>query len=219
MIECHKMKRIAILLLPAAVVLFLANGGFAMSAAPKNEMEAAPKALSRFEAPPAETDWATFHGDNYRSGYSTEKFIRPPLSVRWGFSTGGNIWSSPAVVAGVLFVGSSDGKLYSLDALTGNMRWAFKTGNAIFSSPTVDKGTVYFGSSDHVMYALDAETGNLKWYFETGDPITSSPAVDNGIVYFSSWDGYLQFQRQGRSNGSSRATALYIPPRRLYAER
>jgi outer membrane protein assembly factor BamB len=191
MIECQKMKRIAILLLPVVVVLFLEKGGYAMSAPPKNETVAMPIVISKFETAPAETDWATFHGDNYRSGYSTEKFIRPPLSVRWGFSTGGNIWSSPAVVAGVLFVGSSDGKLYSLDALTGNMRWAFKTGNAIFSSPTVNTGTVYFGSSDHVMYALDAETGNLKWYFETGDPITSSPAVDNGTVYFGSWDGYL----------------------------
>lgn len=192
MVKCEKMssyKKGAILL--AVLFLILTRGSFAMSSPPAETKAEQTRMPGRFEGPFTETDWPTFHGDIARSGFSPEKYIKPPLSVRWGFSTGGNIWSSPAVVAGVLFVGSSDGRLYSLDAANGNMRWAFKTGNAIFSSPTIDKGIVYFGSSDHVFYAVDAETGALKWYYETGDPITSSPAVIDNVVYFGSWDGYL----------------------------
>jgi len=190
MVECKKMKRL-IALVFAGVVFFLGSGALAFSLAPQEVRVEVPKTPSRFEAAPLGTDWATFHGDNARSGFSAEKYIKPPLSVRWGFSTGGNIWSSPAVVVGVLFVGSSDGKLYSIDVANGDMRWAFRTGNAIFSSPTVDKGVVYFGSTDHIFYAIDAESGTLKWYFESGDPITSSPAVKDNTVYFGSWDGYL----------------------------
>jgi outer membrane protein assembly factor BamB len=164
---------------------------FAFSSPPSQVTTETPRAASRFNAPPAETDWPTFHGDVDRNGISLAKYIKPPLSVRWGYSTGGNIWSSPAVVARTLFVGSSDGKMYSLDVADGNMRWAFKTGGEIYSSPAVDKGNVYFGSSDHMFYALDADTGDLKWYFETGDQITSSPAVYDGRVYFGSWDGSI----------------------------
>ncbi|MFH1710039.1 MAG: PQQ-binding-like beta-propeller repeat protein [bacterium] len=198
MIEYKKMNR-AKRMIFAGVMLFLflvvpatlAGEVFAFSFPPAKGTVEAPKAVSRFDAPPVATDWPTFHGDVARSGASAEKYIMPPLSIRWGFSTGGNIWSSPAVVAKTLFIGSSDGKLYSLDVLDGSMRWAFKTGNAIFSSPAIEKGTVYFGSSDHLLYALDAESGLLKWAFETGDPVTSSPAVLDGVVYFGSWDGFL----------------------------
>ncbi len=190
MIECKKMMSFKkVVYVGMVIFLFLNRGVFAMSTAPQAAEE--PKAMSKFEAPPADTDWSTFHGDISRTGLSSEKFINPPLSVKWGFSTGGNIWSSPAVMAGTLFVGSSDGKLYSLDVSNGSMRWAYRTGNAIYSSPTVDKGTVYFGSTDHIFYALDADTGTTKWYFESGDPITSSPAVLDGLVYFGSWDGFL----------------------------
>jgi outer membrane protein assembly factor BamB len=197
MVECRKMKRFEkIVLIGLVVLMFLTSlpagrqgGAFAFSAPPSKGMAETPMVASKFALPSAETDWPAFHGDVTRSGNSPEKYITPPLSIRWAFSTGGNIWSSPAVVAKTLFIGSSDGKLYSLDVSAGVMSWAFKTGNAIFSSPAVDKGSVYFGSSDHEFYALDAETGMLKWAFETGDPITSSPAVLDDSVYFGSWDG------------------------------
>ena len=191
MIECFKMSKFPRgVAIGVVLFLFIAGEVSAMSSPPsKNKVET--RITSKFDLPATENDWTTFHGDNSRLGFSSERYIKPPLSVRWGYSTGGNIWSSPAVVADTLFVGSSDGRLYSLDANDGTIKWAFKTGNAIFSSPAVDGNTVYFGSSDDVFYAVDADKGTMKWYFEAEDPITSSPAVDSGIVYFGSWDGYL----------------------------
>jgi outer membrane protein assembly factor BamB len=199
MVECIKMKKFEkVGFVGLLLFVFLASqptgrqgGAFAFSAPPSKPKIEAPKFISRFDAPLSDTDWPTFHGDVDRNGISPAKYVHPPLSVKWGFSTGGNIWSSPAVVAKTLFVGSSDGKLYSLDVADGNMRWAFKTGGEIFSSPAVNKRSVYFGSSDHMFYALDADTGDMKWYFETGDQVTSSPAVLDGKVYFGSWDGCM----------------------------
>jgi outer membrane protein assembly factor BamB len=216
MIQCKKMKRIAVILLAGMVVFTLYSGVYAFSTVPEKVREESPsvKPVSKFDLPPADSDWTTFHGNNSRNGYSSEQYIKPPLSVRWGFATGGNIWSSPAVVAGTLFVGSSDGRLYSIDVVNGNLRWAFKTGNAIFSSPAVDKGTVYFGSSDNVFYAADADTGAQKWYFDTGEPITSSPAVDNDTVYFGSWDGFLySLSTSGNLNWKFKTdAAIYSSP-------
>jgi outer membrane protein assembly factor BamB len=35
------------------------------------------------------------------------------LSLKWSYTTGGYVWSSPAVANGVVYVGSWDGKVYA----------------------------------------------------------------------------------------------------------
>ena len=37
----------------------------------------------------------------------------------WNFTTGNSVESSPAVVDGVVYVGSEDGKIYALNAANG----------------------------------------------------------------------------------------------------
>lgn len=104
--------------------------------------------------------------------------------------------SSPAIVGGVVYIGSGDGHVYAVDAATGALRWKFKTGDVVHASPAVANGTVYIGSWDANFYALDAATGQEKWRFKTGvDPkyfnqvgIQSSAAVADGIVYFGCRD-------------------------------
>src|SRR5947207_2285217 len=48
-------------------------------------------------------------------------------SARWRFDTGDGVYSSPAVVGGVVYVGSDDRNVYALDAATGQERWRFVT--------------------------------------------------------------------------------------------
>jgi len=95
------------------------------------------------------------------------------------------------LVAGIVYLGSEDNKLYAIDAQTGEPRWSYKTRGSIVSTPAVANGLVYFGSWDKKLYALDALTGKLKWSYETGDCINSSPLVVNGTVFFGSWDKKL----------------------------
>ena len=71
--------------------------------------------------------------------------------------------SSPAVVNGVVYIGSDDGNVYALNASTGAMLWSFTTGGRVESSPTVVNGVVYIGSDDDNVYALNASTGNKLW--------------------------------------------------------
>ncbi len=110
---------------------------------------------------------------------------------KWAYQTGGAIHSSPAVVNGVVYVGSDDGNLYALDAASGTRKWAYQTGGAIASSPAVVNGVVYIGSEDHSLYALDAASGTKKWAYQTGGAIHSSPQVVNGVLYVGSDDGKL----------------------------
>ena len=74
--------------------------------------------------------------------------------------TGDSIsFSSPAVVNGVVYVGSDDHSLHAVDAATGKVKWKYPTGGKVQSSPLVLDGLVYFGSRDSNVYALDAGTG------------------------------------------------------------
>ena len=51
-------------------------------------------------------------------------------AMLWSFATGKRyaVWSSPAVVGGVVYVGSDDGKVYALQASNGAKIWSYSTG-------------------------------------------------------------------------------------------
>ncbi len=138
-----------------------------------------------------------FQGNPQHTGIYETKGLPAMKAVKWQFQTGGRIASSPVVANGVVYIGSSDGSLYAMNAATGKEVWRFKTGGAVNSTPCISEGTLYVLSADGLCYALDAATGKLRWRFETGgekvydtwDYYLSSPVVHNGAVYFGSGDG------------------------------
>jgi len=138
------------------------------------------------------TDWNKFHFDRRNSGYNRFENVLGPsnvanLGVTWSRKVGKtDNYSSPAVAEGVVYVGTTNGHLYALNASTGAVKWSRALG--ISSSPTVADGAVYVGSWDQSVYALDASTGAIKWSYLTGGGVVSSPAVANGLVYVGSND-------------------------------
>ena len=75
-------------------------------------------------------------------------------TIVWNYSTGGGVWSSPAVSSNSVYVGSGDGKLYALNAVTGVVQWSYQTNGAIYSSPAIAGGVAYVGSSDDTFMQL-----------------------------------------------------------------
>ncbi len=108
---------------------------------------------------------------------------------RWRVNTGHPIYSSAAIVDGVVYIGSGDGNIYALEADTGTARWRVAIGNGVFSSPALADGVLYIGNGDGNVYALDATSGAERWRFRTGNEVNSSPAVVDGVVYVGSHDG------------------------------
>jgi len=131
--------------------------------------------------------WPTFHHDIIHSGYS-ESPAPGTNNKLWNYTTGNEVLSSPAVVAGRVYVGSYDNRTYCLDASTGAQVWNYTTGSFVFSSPAVVAGRVYVGSFDKRVYCLDASTGAQLWNYTTGNEVLSSPAVVDGRVYVGSFD-------------------------------
>jgi outer membrane protein assembly factor BamB len=158
---------------------------------------------------------STFHGNVARTGVYAKAGPTTLRGVKWAFPAGGAIVTSPAVVDGVVYIGSLDGHLYAIDQDTGKEKWNFKSSRPIASSPTVDRGTLYFVSTAGALVAIDCATGKPKWVFaaeyerkfeakglhgypsaaqtipDAWDIFTSSPAVASGKVFFGSGDGNL----------------------------
>ncbi len=131
-------------------------------------------------------DWPMFHHDLSHSGYSAS--TAPNTNhIIWNYTTGGEIWSSPAIAGGKVYVGSNDYNVYCLNATTGTKIWNYTTGDAITASPAVVGGKVYIGSHDKKFYALNASNGNLIWNVTLDSLVDwSSPAVVDGKIYIAS---------------------------------
>ena len=76
------------------------------------------------------------------------------LASRNSVSTGNQIWSSPAVANGVVYVGSDDFKLYAFNAASGQLLWSAAAGGQINTSPAVANGIVYIGSDKLYAFGL-----------------------------------------------------------------
>ncbi|WP_322759189.1 serine/threonine-protein kinase [Frankia sp. Cr2] len=109
----------------------------------------------------------------------------------WAFTCRDQVYSSPAVVDGVVYIGSDDSHLYAIDARTGQLRWSYQTGGAVTSSPAVADGLVYVGCNDAQLHAVNAATGQPVWTLRTGGVMHSSPAVADGVVYIGCRDNNL----------------------------
>lgn len=156
-----------------------------------------------------------FRGNPQHTGVYDAQGVPKFKKAKWEFHTGGAVIASPAVMNGTVFIGSSDGNFYALDAASGMQKWKFEAKSRITSSAAVALGTVYFGAYNGTFYAVDALSGKSKWTFQTGgehrftarhlhgvqpaaetmpdpfDVFLSSPVVWNGAVYFGGGDGNI----------------------------
>ena len=95
----------------------------------------------------------------------------------------------PHMNNGIVYFGSDNGNLYSVNAETGKEEWKFETQGAVRSSPYVTAGKVYAGSHDGNLYSVNAETGKEDWKYQIQGEVVSSPYVRDGVVYVVSSDG------------------------------
>ena len=133
--------------------------------------------------PPRPEDWRTFMYDLGFSGMSPDEALKPPLGLLWKFKTGGPLYASPVIAHGVLYIGSTDGKLYALDAKAWGIKWVFDAGDAIRYSAAVFGDRVYFSARNNKVYALDARTGEKLWEFKSKNWMDAPPIVVDNTVY------------------------------------
>ena len=94
----------------------------------------------------------------------------------------------------LVYLGSSYGTLYALDAATGETRWTFDVGGTVLGTVNVRKA-VSEGEADHLvvidqndgaLQCLDAASGEPLWRTESIDRCDGSPSVGDGVIVFGS---------------------------------
>ncbi len=159
-------------------------------------------------------DWPMRGGGANRRGFRRRQ-LELPLARRWAFRTEEAVVASPAVVNGMAYVGSRDGRLYCVDAGSGTLNWEFATRDRVESSPAVADGVVVFGSMDGTLYCADAASGDRQWTRSVGSPIRAGTCVADGVAYAATRDGSLVAVAlaKGQELWRSRAEAeIYAAP-------
>jgi outer membrane protein assembly factor BamB len=106
------------------------------------------------------------------------------------FGRSGNFYSTPAAAFGRVYLGNTDGFVYSFVARSGRLAWRTSTGSYVYAAPAVArvprfKPAVYVGSYDGNFYALDARSGNKLWTHNAGGKISGAATVIGDVVYYS----------------------------------
>ncbi|MFH1862722.1 MAG: PQQ-binding-like beta-propeller repeat protein, partial [bacterium] len=133
------------------------------------------------------TDWHMFHGNNARTGFSSEN-TTAGLVPLWTANLGSAIYNSPIVADGRLFITTTDARLIAFDPNAGTVLWQTTLGSWADGAPMVSDGRLYIGCVDHRVYCFNASTGALNWVAQTGSWVESSPLVFAGKVYIGSMD-------------------------------
>ena len=146
--------------------------------------------------------WNGWGADNFNTRFQSAEAAGisadqvPELRVKWVFGLPMDFRvSQPTVVGGRVFIGSLQGRIYSLDAKTGCLYWSVKTDSGVRATMVVDSlpGTtpprylVYAGDAAANVYALDARTGQELWKVDVDDHplarITATPKTHGNRLY------------------------------------
>jgi outer membrane protein assembly factor BamB len=115
--------------------------------------------------------------------------------------------ATPAFANGHLYVGTTNGTLYSLN-LNGTVQ-TFKTFTAtkgIYTTPAFYSGRVYVGTDDGNVYGVDANNvASVQWTFTVGGGATirSSVAAVDGFIYFAASNKVVYRVEAGNQSNST----------------
>ena len=163
--------------------------------------------------------WPMFHHDPQHSGLSSSTAPNTK-HILWTFKAKNecSFYGSAAVVNDRVYTATIgvnngfpgltkitknnySGKVYCLDANTGEVIWQYTSRYGTWATPAVANGKVYVCSGlwwwsfdnitlDHVgdVFCLDATNGNLLWEYRDCQYVIGGPVITDGKLYFGSFN-------------------------------
>ena len=105
-------------------------------------------------------------------------------AIVWQFKEVGRSISTPSIVDGLVYIADYSGRLFCLDAETGEKYWEHDTLSHIWGSTLVADGKVFLGNEDGELVVLKAGKDYEELdTIEYPAPIYSTCVVANGILY------------------------------------
>ena len=151
------------------------------------------------------TGWNGWGADGSNSRFQPNPGLAPAdvprLKLKWAFAyPAAMTWGQPTVMGGRVFVTSTTGQVYSLDAKTGCTWWSFDAGAPVRTALSIARGDsehaaiAWFGDLSSVVHAVDANTGKELWRVKVAEHpmarVTGAPALsgDRLLVPVSSFE-------------------------------
>jgi outer membrane protein assembly factor BamB len=137
----------------------------------------------------------------------------------WEYDIGEQVWATPFIDNGTLYIGSFNRNFYAIDTSTGKAKWQqpFTTGGPITSTPVVSGSTIYLASFDRHVYALDKNSGQMLWQYPSeGAGATPEKwfwaglVISSDKVFAANMDGKL-YVLDGASGAIARVIDLGAP--------
>lgn len=162
--------------------------------------------------------WLTVGRDAGKTHYSPLDLIDAGnverLGFAWEYSTGTarGMEATPIVADGVMYTSGVAGRVYALDAASGELLWQFVPQvdgkvnrgaccDMVNRGVAVWQGRVYVAAFDGVLHALDAASGEVVWQVQTiedrqrGYSVTGAPQVAGDVVVIG--NGGAEFDARG----------------------
>ncbi|WP_457637126.1 serine/threonine-protein kinase [Oceanithermus sp.] len=110
--------------------------------------------------------------------------------VLWTYDIEGDLWGSPAVGGGRVYVAGWSGVLYALELATGDEVWTAKPGK-VTAGLSLASDVLYVATEAGELIAYDAGDGRELWRAEGLGDVQAAPVSLPGRVYVASLEGRI----------------------------
>ncbi|MGI9175260.1 MAG: PQQ-binding-like beta-propeller repeat protein [Rhodothermales bacterium] len=95
------------------------------------------------------------------------------------------VYSTPAADENTVYIPTTRGQLFALDAAQGHVRWHYAIEDATvrFTAPALSGTDLVLAGTDGVVRMLDAETGDVRWTYQAKEAITAPPLFTRDVIY------------------------------------
>lgn len=143
--------------------------------------------------PRLNTDWYTYMGNNYHTGYS-ESPAPIDNTILWTAEVTGDFheFPTPVIVDGLVYYPQDSGgdSLFALDSTTGEVIWRYSVGSTD-DAVTVSDGLLWISSDS--LFCLNAQTGGRIWARGEADGGGGSPVLADGCVFAGRTEGFPDY--------------------------
>ncbi len=104
---------------------------------------------------------------------------------------------TPIVHNDYVIYGTSTGRIFSRQYVTGNLKYDVDLGSSVEGQPAIYKNRIFFHLRNHKILCLDIETGKVIWVYgrsiaqTTTLQRTSTPYIKDNVLYIGFADGYV----------------------------
>lgn len=136
----------------------------------------------------------------------------------WKTDLGMAVIADPVVEDGIVYVATIEGKLFAVEANSGQIVWSFDNGGdlgAIWGSPVIDDSVIFFADINGDVYTVEKGTGKQFWPspFNAGGGIVGGGVKTNDGIVFATDEGKLFIINQEKEPKTlaSFENAIYSP--------